>query len=338
VEAALKSAPANQWTLMPKPPKGTATRDWGTLPYDADRHQILHWGGGHSTYIGTDVAHYSLRTAAWSLGYPAENPPTRGFYGMANQSFNNRPHVPNHVWDAAAYDPVSKKGVWLVRGGTWTYDPAAREWDYPPARGLHAKASELGVALAATPRGVVCWFNEGLHLFDAKAGSWTNLPIDGGKVGGAYGDTSGICHDTKRNCLWMAHRGGPMMRYDMEGGKLTTIPVTGAAGVFMRETVYVPEIDMLVNMMRAKGTAEQVGNLAYDIEGQKWVGLEMPFSNGQPYLPKEYFATTGSRSIHYDPAYKVAVFYYDANEVWIARFDKATLRTFEAKLQEPKKK
>ena len=332
----LKELPANKWTLLPKPPKGTATRDWGTLPYDTDRHQILHWGGGHSTYIGTDLAHYSLRSATWSIGYPAEDPPTRGFYCMANQTFNNRPHVPNHVWDAAAYDPVSKKGVWLVRGGTWTYDPAAREWDYPPAPGI-PRAGELSVSLGSTPKGAVCWFDDGLFLFDAKARSWSKLPVNGGKVGGAYGDTSGLCHDSKRNCLWLSHGGGPMLRYDLEGGALTTIPVQGAQGVFMRETVCVPEADMLLNIKRTKGPGGEVGNLAYDIEARKWVGLELPFSNNQPYLPGDYWATTGSRSLHYDPELKAVVFYYFPEEIWALRLDRAGLKTFEVKLVEPKK-
>ncbi len=331
----LKELPANKWKLMPKPPKGTATRDWGTLPYDTDRHQILHWGGGHSTYIGTDLAHYSLRTATWSIGYPAENPPTRGFYAMADQSFNDRPMVPNHVWDAAAYDPVSKKGVWMVRGGTWTYDPARREWDYPPAASI---GGELKVALAATPKGVVCWANEALQLFDAKAGAWSKLPLAGGKVGGAYGDTSGICHDSKRNCLWLAHRGGPMMRYDMDGGALTVIDVKGPAGIFMRETVYVPEIDMLLNEVRVQGEGG-AGNLAFDIEGGKWLGLDLPYDGKDQYLSsREYWATTGSRSLHYDPALKVAIFLYGAEEVGVLRAEKPGLKTFEVKLQEPKKK
>ncbi|HOX06948.1 MAG TPA: sigma-70 family RNA polymerase sigma factor [Planctomycetota bacterium] len=330
----LKELPANTWKLMPKPPKGTATRDWGTLPYDTDRHQILHWGGGHSSYVSTDLAHYSLRTATWSLGYPAEDPPTRGFFHMANQSFNNRPHVPNHVWDAAAYDPASKKGVWMVRGGTWTYDPASREWDYPPAASI---GGELKVALASTPRGVVCWGNDALQLFDAKAGSWTKLPLTGGKVGGAYGDTSGMCYDSKRDCLWLGHNGDPMMRYDLAGGALTIIPGKGRPGCFMRETVYVPEIDMLLNEIRVQGDGA-AGNLAYDIEGQKWVGLNLPYEGKEQYIStREYWATTGSRSLHYDPLFKVAVFYYRDQEVGVARLDKPGLKTFEVKLQEPKK-
>lgn len=335
VAAVIKAAPVNQWTLMPKPPKSTATRDWGTLPYDTDRHQILHWGGGHSTYAGTDLAHYSMRSATWSLGYAVESYPTRGFFVMANQTFNNRPNVPNHVWDAAAYDPVSRRGVWLMRGHTWTYDPATRAWDYPPAAKVHPRASELKVGLASTPRGVVCWFSGGLHLFDAKTGQWQLLPLEGGQIGEAYGDTSGICHDSRRDVLWLTHRNKPMMEYGMANGKLTIHNAITVTPVFMRETVYLPEVDMLLNMMRVQGDDGRVGNCAYDIANDKWVGLELPFADGQPYLPRSYFATAGSRSLHYDPTLKLAIFFYGSDEIWFAKIDKAGLKTIPVKPAEP---
>lgn len=333
-----KELPVNRWALMPRPAKGTATRDWGTCPYDTERHQIINWGGGHSTYIDTDVAHHSLRSASWSIGYPAEVPPTRGFYCMANQTFHDRPHVPNHVWDAAAHDPVSGKSVFVCRGGTWVYDPAVREWEYPPTT-TPFQPSELHVALASTPKGVVCWAAGDLFLFDAKGRAWNKLPLKGGKLENAYGDTTGSCYDSKRKCLWLSNRGGPMLRYDLDNGELTTVPVQGPAGVFMREAVHVPEIDMLLTMTRTKGESGAVGNLAFDIEGKKWVGIELPCSDGQARIPAEnnYWHTTGSRSIHYDPAFKLAIFYFTAAEVFVARLDKEALKTFAVKLQEPKK-
>jgi RNA polymerase sigma factor (sigma-70 family) len=331
----LKEAPANVWTLLPKPPKDVPGRGWGTFPYDAERHQILSYGGGHVASISTDVAHYSLRTATWSLGYPAEDPPTRGFNCMAEQSFNNRPHVPLHVWGAAACDPPSGKAIF---GANWTYDLARREWDYPPVQ-KPFKAGWLHITMAPTPKGAVCWADEGLYLFDGKARAWNKLPVDGGKVGGAYGDTSGMCYDSKRDCLWFGHGGSPMMRYDFQGGKLTAVPAQAAVGVFMRETVYLPELDMLLNMFRVKTDAGQVGNLAYDIENQKWIGLDLPASDGQPRFGTGvgYWCFGGGRSLHYDPGLKRAVFFFGNNEVLVLRPDKAGLKTFEVPLQVPKK-
>lgn len=331
----IKETPANVWTLLPKPPKDVPPRGWGTFPYDSKRHQILSYGGGHSTGISTDVGHYSLRTATWSLGYPPENPPTRGFICMAAQTFNNRPHVPLHVWGAAVCDPPSGKAIF---GANWIYDPARREWEYPPIR-KPFKAGWLGITMAPTPKGAVCWANDGLFLFDGKAMEWNRLPVNGDKVGNAYGDTSGMCYDAKRDCLWLAHNGGPMMRYDFAGGKLTTFSVQGAVGVFMQQTVYLPELDMLLNMFRVKTETGQIGNLAYDIENQRWIGIDLPISDGNPRFGTGvgYWNVTGGRSLHYDPGLERAVFFYSNSEVMVLRAERANLKTFEVPLQPAKK-
>ena len=97
VAKVLKDAPANQWTLMPKPPKNPNNHGWGTCPYDAQRHQFLSFGGGHSAAHYNDVAHYSLRTATWSVGYGEEFPyANASFKAFYNQTFSNRPTVPTH--------------------------------------------------------------------------------------------------------------------------------------------------------------------------------------------------------------------------------------------------
>jgi hypothetical protein len=44
----------------------------------------------------------------------------------------NRPFVDTHVWDKAAYDPVSDSVVLCNRRSTWTYDIARWEWTRAP--------------------------------------------------------------------------------------------------------------------------------------------------------------------------------------------------------------
>jgi hypothetical protein len=107
----------------------------------------------------------------------------------------------------------------------------------------------------------------------------------------------------------------------------------------MRETVYLPELDMLLNMFRVKTDNGQVGNLAYDIENKKWIGLDLPMSDGQPRAGTGvgYWCFGGGRSLHYDPGLKLAVFFFSNTEVLVLKPDKAGLKTFEVKLQEPKK-
>ncbi|MBL8799244.1 MAG: hypothetical protein JNM56_35485, partial [Planctomycetia bacterium] len=336
VAKTLGSAPANEWTVLPASPKHSNAHPWGTTPYDTKRHQLLAWGGGHSAWHYTDVAHYSLRAGCWSTGYADEFPfAAASFKSMFNQTFNNRPTVPTHVWDAAAYDPVSDKLVLCVRGGTWTYDPATRAWDYP---GEPRIVGMLDVSMKGTPRGVVHWDNKGqLRLFDAKARVWNPLPLTGGNIGAAYGDNTGICHDSRRDCLWLAHDGGPMHHYDLAKGTVTTLPVQRPEFIVMRETAYIPELDMVLSAGRATGPDGQVGNLAYDIAKQKWVGIQMPCSDGKPRLNDKPYSSI-SLTLHYDPKLKLAVLLgNNQQEVMVARFDKDKLTTFEVKLQEKKK-
>jgi hypothetical protein len=108
--------------------------------------------------------------------------------------------------------------------------------------------------------------------------------------------------------------------------------------IVMRETAYLPEIDMLLSAGRALGPNGEIGNLAYDIEQKKWIGIELPCSDGKPRLNDKPYSSI-SLALHYDPTLKLAILLGNSQqEVMVARIDKATLKTFEVKLQEPKKK
>ncbi|HOX08920.1 MAG TPA: kelch repeat-containing protein, partial [Planctomycetota bacterium] len=321
-----KEMPANQWTVMPKPPKNPNGHPWGTTPYDTLRHQWLSFGGGHSVCHLTDVAHYSLRTATWSQGYGEEFPyQNASFSAFFNQTFRNRPTVPIHLWDGAAFDQVSSKVVFCMRGGTWVYDPASREWEYPP---VWQNGGGTKVNMCSTPKGVVYWDAGGnLHLYDVKGRAWSKLPLKGARLPMAYGDTAGICYDSKRDCLWASNGGNPMYRYDMKSGELAVDSSPGSpVGLYMRSPAYIPELDMVLSSGRQNGPNGEVGNLAYDIEGKKWVGLVLPCSDGKPRIEKDF---PHNSSVAYDPKLKLALFY--SGEQWIlaARLEKAGLKTFE---------
>jgi hypothetical protein len=126
-----------------------------------------------------------------------------------------------------------------------------------------------------------------------------------------------------------------MMQYEMASGKLTIHNALTVKPVFMRETVYIPEMDMLINMIRVQSSDDKIGNYAYDIANDKWIGLELPFGDGNSYLPKSYFSTSGSRSIHYDPVMKIAIFLYEADAIWFLKIDKSKLNTFPVEPAKP---
>jgi hypothetical protein len=324
----LKDLPANQWTLMPKPPKSINSHPWGVTPYDTLRHQWISFGGGHSAWHFNDVAHYSLRTATWSWGFGEEFPyANASFCAFFNQTFNNRPTVPTHVWNGAAFDEVSGKVVYCIRDGTWVYDPATRAWEYPPVWG---SVGGTKADMKGTPRGVVYWdANGGLRLYDVRSRLWSKLPVRGEKLASAYGDTGGMCYDPKRGCLWLSHRGSPMMRYDMKTGELTRDSSAAApATVYMRGTAYVPELDMLLNVGRVSGPDQQTGNLVYDIEHKKWIAVRFPCSDGQARVNDKPYSSI-SLSLDYDPGLRIAVFHSNAQEVLVSRISKAELKPLE---------
>jgi hypothetical protein len=333
VEKLLKEMPANQWTVLPKPPKAANSHPWGKAPYDTVRHQWISFGGGHSVCHFTDVAHYSLRTAAWSQGYGEEFPyQAASFCAFFNQTFRNRPTVPTHVWDGCAFDEASGKAVYCVRGYTWVYDPARREWEYPP---LAENGGGTKSNMAGTPRGAVYWDGGGgLSLYDVKARSWSKLPVKG-KLPWAYCDTGGVCHDSKRDCLWLAIGGNPMYRYDLKTGEVSSESPGSPAGIYMRGSAYIPELDMVLSAGR-QTSGGSTGNLAYDIEGKKWVGLALPCSDGTPRVNDKPYSDI-NLVVAYDPGMKLALFHSNAQEILAARLEKASLKTFEPAMGAAKK-
>lgn len=334
----IKNLKANQWTIMPKPAKMSNSHPWGISPYDTTRHQLLSFGGGHSASHYTDVTHYSISSATWSWGYGEEYPYfNASFSAMFNQTFRNRPTVPTHVWGCATFDETTGKAMYCIRGGTWFYDPATREWEYPPVWG-----TECGMAsLVGTPKGVVFWgrgdgrVSGELKLFNNTSKKWDILPMKGG-VPIAYSDTGGICYDSKRDCLWLAHFGNPMLRYDMKTGEVVQDSANGQPeNIYMRGIVYIPELDMLLNAGRVVDPEGVAGNLFYDIQNKKWIGVQFPCSDGKVRTNEKAY-TDINLAVSYDPKLKIAIFHSNEMEIFISRFDKASLKTFEAKIVQKK--
>jgi len=334
IDAFLKNLPPNRWTPMPRQGPSCNGHEWCASAYDARRHQILFYGGGHSRWHYNDVSHYSLRTATWSTGYRDEFPfGPSAFKSPINQSFNSRPFFGSHIWNAVAYDPVASRMVICTRGGLgWAYDPTAREWDYPPPV---TQGNAMRVSMCESAHGAVQWGSGKLFLYDGKTGKWRRLPVKG-KLGGAYCDKTGVCYDSKRDCLWLSSGGSPMYRYDFKGGTLTRLACPRAANVFARETVYVPELDMLLNVARNRAAGGGEGNLAFDIKAGKWVLLQLPYAKGSSHGRKRSHHV--SDGLLFDPEYKVAIHHRNNWQVLVVRLEKKDLKVFDAPGAAAKKK
>ncbi|MEX0703329.1 MAG: kelch repeat-containing protein [Planctomycetales bacterium] len=304
----------NVWTPL-KPPKPVDHRAWNTTAYDPDRQQFLWWGGGHVTYMGTDVAHYSVRANRWTIGYPPDlaTEPTGGFYVKAALSFQDRPQIPVHAYQAYAYDPPSGKMFYLDRA----YDVASRQWDVDPYPGLEHRGV-MHTLLASTPHGVVALSDRGLFRFDAKEKAWKKLPwkSTGERV---WCDGNGLVYDSKRDCLWYAT--GDIYKYDFKTGTVEKLDVRRPKRLgewaLWREQAYLPEADLILLMQQFKGPDGKEVNVAFDPAARKYYTVAL---EGSPR------ADRWTAALHYDPKLGVALLHDGRSEVWALQFDRNSAR------------
>jgi hypothetical protein len=96
--AKLKSLPANKW-IGAKPSREASRRDWGNIACDPVRGWLVFFGGGHSTYQGTDVVIYVLGANKWvhQAGGHNDSVPRVGWggYHMGARGSTNAGHMRN---------------------------------------------------------------------------------------------------------------------------------------------------------------------------------------------------------------------------------------------------
>jgi hypothetical protein len=326
---------SNVWVNLTIP-RDAIQRDYSTTTYDTQRRQWLYWGGGHSSYMGSDVHHWSLRGGLWSQSYdPDINLAfAHGFSAPGVITFRNRPQIPVHGYQVYAYDPVSDLMVAALFQNTFTYDPGRRQWVGHPLRSPF-KASVMGISLATTRHGVVGWAEGGLFLFDGQTRAWKKLPLSGGKPGSPWCDASGLCYDDKRDCLWLGANAGSIAKYDMKTGVLARF--TGAPAALknskgghpgIREMSYVPDQDLVIFMpVRKRGG--KTFNYCFDPEDGKWYWLELPYRVGDKTIPPgEGFDWSGA--LNYDAEEKIVMLSTRvrgaASRVWLLKLDRKTAK------------
>ena len=318
--------------------RGVDHRAWNTTAYDPDRHQLLWWGGGHVTYMGTDVAHYSVRANRWTIAYPPDMPtePTGGFYVKAALSFRDRPQIPVHSYRAYAYDPPSGKMFYLDRA----YDVAERQWEVAPYPGLR-HGGVMHTLLETTPRGAVALSEQGLFRFNARKKAWEKLPWDGPNFGRPWCDGHALCYDSKRDGLWMAHE--DVFFYDFKTGKVEKLDVERPKRLgqwaLWREQIYIPGADLILLMRRFDETgnitdrkaiaAGEGAHVAFDPQSRRYFEVHLDVEGGQPR------DLTWSAALHYEPALGMALLHDGFSGVWALKFDRATASMEESPSQGP---
>jgi hypothetical protein len=212
-DTGLDALPANRWVKVPAPPRnpmrGCRQRDWGTCVWDADREQILHWGGGHCVRSASSVAHFSPVAGRIVEGFDADEPYGANGGGGFDSSVLNRPWVAPHNYNHYAYDPKCRL---LVSARGYLYDPERMDWPRI-APYVHPFVFEWsGTVVETSPHGAIAWAkkprsdNAGLWLFDREKG-WTDLEPQG-PLFPPYCDAHGMVYDAKRDRMLIGGVGG----------------------------------------------------------------------------------------------------------------------------------
>jgi Galactose oxidase, central domain len=324
MQSFMKGLKPNVWTYAPKIPKRPSWRAWNTTAYDPDRQQFLLWGGGHVTYMGTEISHYSVRSGLWNISYSPDAPhaPTGGFYVKASLSFASRPQVPVHAYQAYAYDPPSGKMFYLSRA----YDVRKGEWDPEPYPGLKSSGC-MKTLLETTPHGVFALSGHGLYKFEAKEKSWKKMPWNGPKFGNAWCDGHALCYDSKRDCLWMAN--SSIFKYDIKSGTVTkslaSKPAVLGKFALWREQVHIPEADLILLMRMFKSPDGKMKNVAWDPESGKYHFVELAFNSGGKTKVMKKNPFSWSQALHYDRKLKLVLLSTQREPIFL-RFDRKTAK------------
>lgn len=333
-KAFLDALPANQWTALKFPMYAPgATNRWGTSAYDTDRHQLLFWGGGHSTSQEDDVAHFSLLGGFWTLGYHPDDPIEIIYASVPTElSYQDRVHVPMHAYKTYDYDPTAGKLLYFDRA----YNPAVREWEPTPFPGL-THAGVLHTFAVPTPKGLVVYSDKGLFRFDAKASKYEKLPWNGPAFGGIWCDGHGLVYDSKRDCLWLANDKA-IFRYDLATHTATKLEIAKpkALGqfIFYREAVYLADADLVLLMHVFARPDGKTGNIAWDPADGKFYWADLKFQENDKPVELKAGTFSWSDALRYDPKLKLTVLNHSsARKVWVLKFDRKTVKLEELKAE-----
>jgi len=197
---------------------------------------------------------------------------------------------------------------------------------------------------------VVAWADKGLFLFDGEARAWKKLPLSG-SPGTPYCDASGMCYDSKRDCLWLGGSGSSISKYDRKKGTLVRFTVCPAAfknakgrGPTIREMTYVADQDLVLFML-VKAKNGKAANYCFDPEDGKWYWLELPYRVGDKTISPSlnYNGYWWSSALHYDAGDKVAILSLPEvdgavrggtrwkGRVWLLKLDRKTAKMEEIK-------
>jgi len=353
----LAALPPNQWVQMPGP--NVSRKGWGSATIDTDKGVILYIGGGHSTYSGTDTAHYDIGAGRWSLSYPPEFPPylygtNRTVYGW---SYNLHPWA-EHTRRWYEYDPVSKMMVYNRQGSiepkrsyhlgvgrtgvvkttgrsTWVYNPRLRKW-YPPTCDRPWGTGDAE-HLISTPKGI--------YAHTGRSGIWhctVKKVEENGSVrysahwkqvikkapSSGYDLKGTLVYDSKRNRLVVLKTSNYMDIIDLNAMKVGRIKPKSGRVAHYREAIYIPGQDVIF----APNGYKKKGYSVYRCAENKWVRVDIASpvvrsTDGRGRKHSRVQPDAGEDTvIKYDPVHKIIFRYGLGNTVHLMRYDDKSVK------------
>lgn len=336
-KAWLDAVPVNTWTLTKPPQLPALNRDWGTAILDPDRDLILRWSGGHSAHGGTDVLMYHMNTNRWELPFPVEFPLGQLYNNTEypdGWNFNHRPWVTGHTYQNYGYDPNLKEMLFTGRKEhCYVWDSDVADWTtrFAKPKGMVYGDCFYTLTLTPTPKGLVCWTNQG-QLFRFEKDAWVELPLKGAKMPGSVVDNSTIVYDSNRDRLLAVRKGygdknqfdGTIAIVEVKSGEVSLLSPAGkekaVAVPYLCQLRYDPDHDLVLGGCTLEPGEDGVRRTpAYDCAGDRWVTLKIVGDD-----PSGKKGRNVSLGMQYDAKRKLFWAVDTNSNVFVLRLDPAT--------------
>ncbi|HEY1191583.1 MAG TPA: kelch repeat-containing protein [Gemmata sp.] len=328
----LKALKPNEWSRLPTPRRPGMNMDWGSAVFDSHNDNIIRFSGGHSAYSGTAPFVYDIKSDRYALPFAPEYPIEFVYSNdqvHGEWSFKGNPWMTGHTYKSTGYDPNLKCLVFAAHQYTYFFDPRTGKWSRSAQKNPFA-ANFYVNTVCSTPDGAVVWADQpggaGTWLFrlNPETKSWKPLPkeIRTG-LHQKSADHHGMCYDSKRARLLLfsdvGEKKGHVAMYDMNTFEVSWLKPDGLTKALApcRETVYIPDADLVLVGARVRDANDAPGWLAYDCAKNAWVGI--PLTGDDPIGKKGPF--NNSMGLMYDPKRKVVWAVGQHSEVYALKLD-----------------
>jgi len=233
-----------------------------------------------------------------------------------------------HTYKSTGYDPNLRCLVFAAHDYTYFFDPLQGAWSRSPQKNPYRPNFYVNT-VCSTPQGAVVWADrrdggDGLWRLSAETRTWKELPLTG-KLPQKNADQHGLAFDSKRNRLLFfsnsARPAGDVLAYDLVTGQTQWLNAAGRkhANVPSRETVYLPEFDLVLLAARTRVDDRPLW-LAYNCSANSWLGLELTGDDpiGKGTIPQVFHNSVG---LMHDPHRQLVLTVGQNSHVTVLKLD-----------------